>query len=331
MIQHLFEKIVATHSDRIVLVQGERQFSYFELHVYVEWMARYFQSLGVQPGHRVAIFMPNVHEFVISVLGLLRLRGIALPLPIDSEAGRIRADLESAKAHAVITIPPFRDLLREVLSSSASGAWPLAKLPLAIFEEDNIATSRGSSLPQLNGAHAKIAFTDDRGNDKPPNGRVLAGKADHDPQENESTAALFFHTRNGRLAVPALYSHHTLLDETDKLVRLSQLTHEDCIFSELPFSQAQGFVAGLVAAVTTGAKMVLAEPAGPDDLVEILGHERVTIYSGALDRFGQLADIASAKLADAPALRLCWCDAASLPSDAEAVLRKNFDTEIQVI
>ncbi len=326
MIHHLFDKMVAAHSDRIVLAQGERQLSYFELHVYVEWMARYFQSLGVQPGHRVAIFMPKVHEFVISILGLLRLQGIAVPLTIDLDPAKIRADLEAAKVHAVITLPHYRELLMEVLCSSPNGAWPLAKLPLAIFEEDNIATSRGSALPQLHGALSKNLMANGKDKNAPSNGRP---HAENGVEESDCAAAMFFYARDGRLQAPALYSHHALLDEAEKLAKLSQLTCDDCIFSELSFAQAQGLVAGFLVALITGAKMVLAETDSLPDLGKIFWQERVTVFSGALARFGQLAEAVRQKLSGTHALRWFWCNDNSLSPGVEEVLRQKFGAAIQ--
>ncbi|MGH7496617.1 MAG: AMP-binding protein [bacterium] len=325
MINQMFDKTVAAHSDRVVLVQRDRQLSYFELHVYVEWMARYFQSLGVQPGHRLAIFMPNSHECVISLLGLLRLYGIAVPLLTSHNLEEIRTDLAAAKAHAVITIPRYRELMMEVLASAAEGPWPLQKLPLAIFEEDNIATSRGASLPPLREAQPS-AFNAPEAEDtkKTANGRAHA-QAPDSAKDKDHAAALFFEDQELRRAQPKLYTHDHLFSAAEKLVQLSQLTSSDCILSELPFAHTRGFIAGLLAVVATGAKMILAEPDNATALLQILAKEQVTVYSGGPASYQRLVEETTNGSSEVEALRLCWCDGAPLsPEMAEALQRRRF-------
>jgi non-ribosomal peptide synthetase component E (peptide arylation enzyme) len=321
MISQVFDKTVAAHSDRVVLVQKDRQISYFELHVYVEWMARYFQSLGVQPGHRLAIFMPNTQECVISLLGLLRLSGVAVPLRTGHNVAEIRTFLAAAKAHAVITIPRYRELMVEVLSSSTESAWPLHKLPLAVFEEDNIATLHGASLPPLR--EAELTTSNGAAVEevkKATNGRVHT-VAPASAKEQDRAAVLFFEERDEDGAVPKLYTHSDLLSEAEKLVQLSHLSCNDCILSELPFAHTRGFVAGLLVAVTTGAKLVLAEPDDPVSLLQTIADEQVTVYSGDPASFQRLMEATTNGTPVIEALRLCWYDGAPLSPETTNALQ----------
>ena len=323
MINQMFDKTVAAHSERVVLVQRDRQFSYFELHVYVEWMARYFQSLGVQPGHRLAIFMPNTHECVISLLGVLRLYGIAVPLLTNHDVEEIRTDLSAAKAHAVITIPRYRELMMEVLAGTTEGPWPLHKLPLAIFEEDNIATSKGASLSPLREAQSS-AFNTAEVEDakKTTNGRAHAPEP---AKNNDRAAVLFFEDQDHRRAQPRLYTHDHLHAAAEELVQLSHLTSNDCILSELPFAHKRGFISGLLAVVAAGAKMILAEPDNAAALLQTLAEEQVTVYSGGRDSYQRLVEETTNGPSEVEALRLCWCDGAPLsPEMAEALQQRRF-------
>lgn len=317
MINQVFEKTVAAHSDRLALVEGERQFSYFELHVYVEWMARYFQSLGVQPGHRVAIFIPNTHEFAISLLGLLRLRGVAVPLITSLGASDLRTALEAAKVHAIITVPRYHGLITGALSASSPSAWPLHKLPLAVFEEDNIATSRNASLPHLR-EHAAVGARPAL----PENGKKTANGCAPSKAGDEEPAALFFEKEGERRFEPRPYTHQALLAEAEKLTQLSHLTCSDCILSELTFAHRRGFVAGLLAVIAAGAKMILAEPADEAARLEIIATEGVTIYSGDPAHFERLVEAATDGHSAKNALRLCWCDGAALPTETVQALQQ---------
>jgi acyl-CoA synthetase (AMP-forming)/AMP-acid ligase II len=252
MISQLFNRAAHKHSERTVLEEGERHMTYFELQVYVEWCARYFQALGIQPGHRVAIYIPNRHEFVISLLGMLPLGGIAVPLPQADDAEELRAALLAAKVHAVITIPRYREVLAAALSQPGHAAWPLHKIPLAVFEEDNIATANGTLAPPETKAqmatanngeydHAGIGFLSN-----------MTGRFD------EHTAVLFLSGDGygGHELKP--FTHRALAEAAENFARASQITAEDRILAELPFSQAPGLINNLLATIAGGAKMILA-------------------------------------------------------------------------
>ncbi len=330
MINQLFDKTVAAHNERVVLIEGDRQFSYFELHVYVEWMARYFQSLGVQPGHRLAIFMPNTHEFVISLLGLWRLYGIAVPLTTSCNAAEVRAALEAAKAHAVITIPRHREFMMEVLSSAPESAWPLQKLPLAIFEEDNIATSRGAALPLLREGEVAVPHASGTpGARKVTNGHTHTAAPVTTKGENDRAAGLFFETHATHGVESRRYTHRELFEEAEKLAQLSGLTCDDCVLSEWPFAHTRGLVGGLLAVIATGAKMILAEPANAAALLRTMLDKGVTVYSGGPAGVEYLAEAATDALSEIKALRLCWCEGAALsPETSEALQRQHFSLQL---
>ena len=330
MINQAFDRTVAAHSERVVLIEGERQFSYFELHVYVEWMSRYFQSLGVQPGHRLAIFMPNTHEFVISLLGLLRLHGVAVPLITGSSVAQVRAALEAARAHAVITIPRYREFMMEVLSSAPEGAWALPKLPLAVFEEDNIATSRGSALPLLRGEeHAAANLGGAAAAKKVANGHTHALTPGLPPEESERAAVMFFEKSVEEYMASRLYSHRELIEEAEKLAQLSRLTCNDCVLSEWPFAHTRGFVAGLLAVVATGARMILVKPDSAAALLRTMADERVTVYSGCPAGVEHLAEAGTDALAEAQTLRWCWCEGAALsPEASKALQQRSFNLQL---
>lgn len=318
MISQLFNNAAHKHSERIVLVDGERQMTYFELQVYVEWCARYFQNLGIQPGHRVALYMPNQHEFVISLLGLLPLGGVAVPLPLCDDHEELRAALLAAKVHAVITIPPYREMLAAALAQTSKAEWPLHKIPLAVFEEDNIATIEGTLTPP----EVKVKIVAANEDEDAPRGigflSNLVGRFD------EHSAVIFLHKEDGAFT-KTTFTHRVLVEAAENFARASQITHDDCILAVLPFSQAQGLIKGLLAVIASGAKFILLPYFDETDVVEALSSEQVTVYPGAPDMFDCLREAPADKLSS---LRLCVAEGASLTPEMNQNLQREFGVAV---
>lgn len=249
MISQLFNQAAHKHSERLVLEDGERHMTYFELQVYVEWCARYFQALGLQPGHRVALYIPNRHEFVISLLGMLPLGGVAVPLALYDDPQALRAALLAGRVHAVITIPVYRELLVSVLAQQSKGEWPLHKIPLAVFEEDNMATAHGGTLapPEVKITPAKNGAEDRAGIGFLSN---LIGRFD------EHAAAIFLRDNDGAFTLET-FTHRDLVEAAENFAVSSQMAAGDGILAVLPFSQASNLIQNLLAPMTRGAKMIL--------------------------------------------------------------------------
>lgn len=323
MISQLFNNAAHKHGDRTVLVDGERHMTYFELQVYVEWSARYFQSLGIQPGHRIAIYIPNRHEFVISLLGMLPLGGVAVPVPISDNPERIRAALLAGKVHAAITIPRYRELLSTILTQPHKDEWPLHKIPLAVFEEDNIATASGTLFPPE--AQMKLPLSVNGKSDHSGIGFLssLVGRFDEHP------AAWFVNDEGAGGAVVKPCTHRALAEAAENFARASQMTAEDCILSVLPLSQAEGLSRGLLAAFVCGAKLILLERFEVTAVLRALEEERVTIYPGAAAMFDKLLDTRSSALRPSHSLRACFCGDVHAVPDVKETFQREFGVAVQ--
>jgi len=70
----LLDELAGRHPDRVLLIDGDRRFTYAEFHAEARRLARSFHALGVRRGDRVAILMGNRAEwllvdFAVTMLG----------------------------------------------------------------------------------------------------------------------------------------------------------------------------------------------------------------------------------------------------------------------
>ena len=73
------DRAALDYGQRPALIFGNGTMTYAELKDQVERLATALVRLGVDPGTRVAIHMPNLPQFVISYYGVLRTGAIATP------------------------------------------------------------------------------------------------------------------------------------------------------------------------------------------------------------------------------------------------------------
>jgi long-chain acyl-CoA synthetase len=88
LLQHAAERI----ADRDAIVYGTQRWSYGELNRDATRAAAMLQRLGVRPGDRVGILLPNVPEYVIAANAIWRAGAIAVaisPLMVAEEVGEL--------------------------------------------------------------------------------------------------------------------------------------------------------------------------------------------------------------------------------------------------
>jgi len=99
------------YGDRDALVHTERgvRFNYALLSWEVERAAKGLVHLGIKPGDRVAIWAPNVPEWLISMLALSRLG--AVTVPVDPGAGRedLQFVLQQSESKGIIVSKALED------------------------------------------------------------------------------------------------------------------------------------------------------------------------------------------------------------------------------
>ena len=88
MLQHAAEQI----PDRNALVYGDQDWTYAELNGEAILAAAMLQRLGVKPGDRVGILLPNVPEYIIAANAIWRAGGVAIaisPLMVEEEVHKL--------------------------------------------------------------------------------------------------------------------------------------------------------------------------------------------------------------------------------------------------
>ena len=140
-----FDDIVARFPDRCAFVSGATgvALTYAQLDVLSRRVAGYFQvDLGLAPGTRVALMMPNLLQFPVCLLGLLRAGCVVVNVNPMYTPRELKHQLVDSGAEAMIVAEPFAatvdkaregSAVRHVVVSGLTDLMPLAKRLIGDF------------------------------------------------------------------------------------------------------------------------------------------------------------------------------------------------------
>ncbi len=111
---------VLRHGGDPALVAGRARHSYAELDLKSERLAAALQCGGIRRGDRVALFMDDGWEAVVSLFGVLKAGGVVMPIAADAAADALGDGLRTGGAIAVVTQSRLATLVATALTSVLS-------------------------------------------------------------------------------------------------------------------------------------------------------------------------------------------------------------------
>ena len=98
----VFDEVADRYSDRPALVFYGNKISYKKLKEEVDRLAAALHELGVRKGDKVALYLLNSPQYVISYFGVLRLGATVTPISPVYTSIEVRHQLEDSGADSII-------------------------------------------------------------------------------------------------------------------------------------------------------------------------------------------------------------------------------------
>ncbi|MCZ2839372.1 long-chain-fatty-acid--CoA ligase [Modestobacter sp. VKM Ac-2985] len=287
--------------------------SYAELRDAVARAATVLRDLGVRPGDRVALVLPNCPQHVVAFNAVLRLGAVVVehnPLYTPEELGSQFRDHGAAVAVVWnVVAPVVQELdvpeLREVLAVDLSRALPLVKrlaLRLPVPKARATRAAMTKPAPGTTSWDAVVA-------EAPPLDEAHPGPAHED-------VALLQYT-GGTTGSPkaAVLTHRNLVaNVTQSLAWVPQLrAGEEVLYGVLPMFHAYGVLLCLAAAVRLGAVLVLFPRFDVDQVLAAAKKRPPTFFPGVPPMYQRLAAAAEERGVDLSGTRVAISGAMPLP------------------
>lgn len=97
--------------DKAAVVFGEDRYSYGVLNARANQVANALQSMGIQEGDRVAIWLPNCFEFLAAFYGIVKTGAVALPMNILYKSREIQFLLSNSQSKAIVAMPEGLEII----------------------------------------------------------------------------------------------------------------------------------------------------------------------------------------------------------------------------
>lgn len=282
----------AQFPDRALFQFEERSVTYGVFGAWVERVASDLVARGVTRGDRVIVQLPNCLEALALQVAAFRIGALNVPvIPIyrEHETRRIVADVRPAViavAHALGTRAPHAEV-DSVLSQL--GQTPAVKFIVGGDADGWIAVPGPNALAEK----PRVTLPEPVAADQP---------------------ALILYT-SGTTSAPkgAYLSSRALIAQLRNLAAVANLDQHSVIAAGTPLSHLGGFIAGLILPAFLGARSVILPAWRPDEAVEIIERERVTIMMGATVFLQDLVDRYAAGAGSVHRLTNYLCAGATIP------------------
>ncbi len=281
-------KTTADNPDSVAIKLDDLEMTFAQLDGASSLAAGWLRDLGVGPGDRVGIMLPNIPQFPILYYEVLHAGGIVVPMNPLFKEREVEYYLTDSGAKVLFA-----------WEGVADQAQPGAEAAGAAYEVVD------AGFMQRLASHAPAPEVVDRAPD--------------------DTAELLYTSGTTGKPKGAELTHSNLLSNVTTCVGLFDGTSDDVIFGGLPLFHSFGQMCGLNAAVTCGATLTLIPRFDPTKALEVLQRDKVTIMQGVPTMYVALVQHPEHGSYDTSSLRLSVSGGASLPVEILRGFEKEFD------
>ena len=112
-------KSCATFSSRLAFTSMGKSLTFSQLEEHSKHLAAYFQSKGLQKGARIAIMMPNVLQYPVTLMAVLRAGYVVVNVNPLYTPRELEHQLKDSGAEAIVILENFATTLQQVVKNTS--------------------------------------------------------------------------------------------------------------------------------------------------------------------------------------------------------------------
>jgi acyl-CoA synthetase (AMP-forming)/AMP-acid ligase II len=301
------------YGDALAIDDVSGNWSYSQLHVAAVGVSKALLANGIHHGDRIAIWSPNLPQWIIACLGLQSIGAVLVPLSPrfqGSEAGDIlcRSGVKALFYYPQLEQGAVTDLLAEQ---------DLPQLTLRIaMQVEGSSTIDATSWEQflLTGA----GYSDEQ-----------LRQAQQAVNADDVADILFTSGTTGK-PKGVICSQQQNIRVFSEWVNTVGLRSDDIYLGINPFFHSFGYKAGWLASILAGSTIVPMRSFDKDELLSVIQEKRISMWPGAPSIYAMILAHPARKNYDLSSLRLGVTGAASVPVTLVEAMRDDLGFEVVV-
>jgi fatty-acyl-CoA synthase len=279
----LVDRAAERFGHREALYYEGKRWSFVDLQAETNRVAKGLMALGIQPGEKVSLWMPNRLEWISTLFAVMKIGAILVPINTRFRTADLDYVVRQSNSTTLITIDrsgPVRyfdmvgelcpDLDRADPDDVGAALLPDLKCIIVLGERCYPGTyawadvlARGENVPDTALGERQRAV---------------------DPEE---TALIMYTSGTTGFPKGVMHNHNIVRNITDEANRMG-ITPRDVILMYLPLFHAFGLYEGPLMTMVTGARMVLTTLFDPAEALPLIEREKATMLHGFDTHFHDL-------------------------------------------
>jgi long-chain acyl-CoA synthetase len=299
----ILEKTAKEHPEKAAIAYSETSITYAELNTLSNRFAAALAALGVQKGDRVAIFLPNIPQFVIAYYGVLKAGAVLTAISPLHKEREVAYQLSDSGAETIVALDTLYPIVEKV--------WRKTKLKNVVI----------TSLEEYASKHS-VAFSKIQ---QAPNIHSFQGLLTEqakpstvDINSREDLAALQYTGGTTGTAKGAMLTHANLVSNAIAFAAwIKGAVAEETFLTALPLFHIYGMTTSLNVPVSLAAEMVLLPRFEPATVLETIQRHKVTVFCGVPTMYSVLLANPELGRFDLTSVRVCISGASPLPPQVQ--------------
>ena len=301
------------HPDKTATVYFDRKIIYKELDLMVDKFATALTDLGIKKGDRVAIFLPNTPQFIISYYGAIKSGAIVTAISPLHKEREVELELSDSGAETIVVLDLLYPILEKVMKKTKVKNVIVVDLKEYMPKVKAFLGSILGKIPSYKVERKSNVYyfkeLMNRYEAKPP-------KVEINPEED--LAALLY--TGGTTGVPkgVMLTHMNLVSNTIMCAEwLRGEEAKETALAVLPLFHSYGMTTGMNAPIYMAEKIILLPKFDPISTFQAIQKYKVTIFCGVPTLYAILLSHPDLGKYNYTSVRFCISGSAALPPEVQ--------------
>ncbi|MEM2928103.1 MAG: long-chain fatty acid--CoA ligase [Nitrososphaerota archaeon] len=284
---------------KVAIIFNNKKISYSELKNLSIKLANSLRNIGVKKNDRVALFLPNCPQFVISYYGALMIGSIITALNPLFKEKEIEFQLYDSGAETIIVLDNLYPLLKKALEKTK-----IKRIIITSFNKEIEINERSKKL--------EIYYFEEFIKES----SIEFPKISINPKEDLATIQY----TGGTTGIPkgAMLTHFNLVSNAiafSKWLKLKKA--KETFLTALPLYHVYGMTTSMNTAIYSASTMVIISRFNPEEALKLIQEYKVTIFCGVPTMYSLLLSTSKINDYDLSSLKVCISGASPLPPNIQ--------------